>query len=112
MTEKEAIKQIMKDRGWSQARLAREAGFKNQSNIGMMLSPNRQSSITTDNLVTLAEALGCEVVIRDKMGSKKEWVVDMDSAPAEMEIPKEIMKRLEGKSEEEIETTLKILGYR
>lgn len=113
MTEKEVIKAIMKERGWSQAKLAREAGFKNQSNVGMMLSPSRQSSMNTENLVSLAKALGCELVIRDKMGSKKEWVIDMESnSSAYADVPKEIMKRLEGKSEEEIETTLKILGYR
>ena len=112
MDEKEAIKLIMKERGWSQAKLAKEAGFKNQSNIGMMLSPSRQSSITTENLVTLAEALGCEVVLKDKMGSKKEWVIDMATEPSAVEVPKEIMERLKGKSEEEVETTLKILGYR
>ena len=113
MTEKEAIKAIMKERGWSQAKLAREAGFKNQSNIGMMLSPARQSSINTENLFSLATALGCELVIRDKMGSKKEWVIDMESGSSSYaDVPKEIMKRLEGKTEEEIESTLKILGYR
>lgn len=112
MTEKEAIKAIMKERGWSQAKLAREAGFKNQSNIGMMLSPTRQASINTDNLYLLVKTLGCELVIRDKMGSKKEWVIDMEAEKPSAEVPKEIMDRLKGKSEEEIETTLKILGYR
>lgn len=112
MTEKEAIKRIMKERGWSQARLAREAGFKNQSNVGMMLSPSRQSSMNTDNLVSLAEALGCELVIRDKLGSEMEWVIDMVPLPDYSDIPKNIIERLEGKSEEERNEVLSILGYR
>lgn len=111
MTDKEAIRAIMKDRGWSQLRLAKEMGYKGQSNISSLLDTKKKSMVT-DKLQALVSVMGCELVIRDKMGSKKEWVIDMESSPAEMEIPKEIMKRLEGKSEEEIETTLKILGYR
>lgn len=112
MTEKEAIKAIMKERGWSQAKLAKEAGYRNQSNIGMMLSPTRKSSMNTENLISLVTALGCELVIRDKMGTKKEWVIDMNSSLPAVEIPREILERLKGKSEEEKESVLKMLGYK
>lgn len=112
MTEKEAIRAIMKERGWSQQRLADEAGYKHQTNIRSLLDP-KKDGMRTDKLYSLVSALGCELVIRDKMGSKKEWVIDMESnSSVYADVPKEIMKRLEGKSEEEIETTLKILGYR
>lgn len=111
MTEREAIKAIMKERGWSQARLSKEAGFKNQSNVGMMLSPARKTGMGIDNLVSLAEALGCELVIRDKMGTKKEWVIDMTPMKPTVEIPKDILERLKDKSDEERESVLKMLGY-
>lgn len=110
MTDKEAIRAIMKDRGWSQLRLAHEMGYKGQSNIGSLLD-TRKKAMVTDKLQALVSALGCELVIRDKMGSKKEWVIDMVSAPAATDVPKEILKRLEGKSEEEVESVLKALGY-
>lgn len=73
MDAKEAIKEIMAVRKWSQAKLAEESGFKRQSNVTGIL--NRGSSLRVDNLVKMAEAMGCEVVIRDKMGSKMEWRV-------------------------------------
>lgn len=71
MLAKDAIKDMMKFRNWSQAKLAEESGFKSQSNITGIL--NRSTSMRVDNLVQMAEAMGCEIIIRDKMGSKREW---------------------------------------
>ena len=73
MTAKEIIREIMDMRDWSQEKLAVECGMKSQSNITGIL--NRGTSLRVDNLEKLIEAMGCEIVIRDKMGSKKEWVV-------------------------------------
>lgn len=74
MTEKEVVREVMSIRGWSQSKLAEEAGFKSQSNITGLLN-NNTKGIRIDNLVKLFEAMGCEIVVRDKMGSKKEWVI-------------------------------------
>lgn len=74
MNAKEIIKNILVMRGWSQKKLAEEAGFKGQSNVTGYL--NRGTSLRVDNLIQMIEAMGCEVVIRDKMGSKKEWKVE------------------------------------
>lgn len=71
MTAREIIKELIKTRNWSQSKLAEEAGLKSQSNVTGML--NRSSSLRVDNLVKLVEAMGYEVIIRDKMGSNKEW---------------------------------------
>lgn len=76
MTEKEIVREIMGIRKWSQADLAREAGFKSQSNITGLLN-NNKNGIRIDNLVRMLDALGCEVVVRDKMGSGKEWRVEL-----------------------------------
>ena len=73
MIARDAIKELMRLRGWSQNKLAEESGFKSQSNITGIL--NRGSSVRVDSLVQMAEAMGCEVVIRDKMGSKMEWKI-------------------------------------
>ncbi len=75
MTEKEVIRDLLDLRRWSQARLAKEAGFRSQSNIGGLLNTNT-SGIRIDILVRIFKALGCEIVIRDKMGSRKEWIID------------------------------------
>ena len=75
MTEKQVIRELMSIRGWSQQRLAEESGFKSYSNIGGMLN-NNANGIRIDNVVRLIEAMGCELVVRDKMGSKKEWIIN------------------------------------
>ena len=75
MTEKQAVREVMKMRGWSQSTLAKEAGFNSQSNITGLLNNNR-NGIRIDNLIRMFSAMGCEIVVRDKMGSKKEWVID------------------------------------
>ena len=71
MIAKEVIKAVMELRHWNQSKLAEEAGFKGQSNITGFL--NRNSSMRVDSLVQMVEAMGCEVIVRDKMGSKQEW---------------------------------------
>lgn len=73
MVASDVVKEILIKRGWSQNKLAEEAGFKSQSNITGIL--NRNSSMRVDSLVRMAEATGCEVVIRDMMGSRQEWRV-------------------------------------
>lgn len=77
MTEKQVVREVMKIRGWSQETLAQEAGFKSQSNITGLLN-NNHNGIRIDNLLKMFNAMGCEIIIRDKMGSKKEWVIDGD----------------------------------
>jgi transcriptional regulator with XRE-family HTH domain len=72
MKSSEIIKSIMKDVQWSQYRLAEEIG-KKQSNITGIL--NRASSMRVDSLVELAEAMGYEVVIRNKQNGKQEYKV-------------------------------------
>ena len=76
MNEKEIIREIMSIRKWSQARLADEAGFKSQSNVTGLLN-NNKNGIRIDNLVRMLNAMGCEVIVRDKMGSGKEWKVEL-----------------------------------
>ena len=76
MNEKEIVKEVMAMRGWSQSTLAKEAGFKSQSNITGLLN-NNKNGIRIDNLAKMLNAMGCEIVIRDKMGSGKEWKVEL-----------------------------------
>ena len=76
MTEREAIKEIRAMRGWTMAELAQESGYKSWNNINQMLNHNTVG-MRMDGVYRLVSAMGCEVVIRDKMGSKREWVIDM-----------------------------------
>ena len=76
MTEKDVVRKVMKLRGWSQPTLAKEAGFKSQSNITGLLN-NNQNGIRMDNLFKILDAMGCEIIVRDKMGTNQEWKIDM-----------------------------------
>lgn len=74
MNEKEIVKELIEMRRWSQEKLAKEIGYKSQSNINAIL--NRDTNgVRSDLLVKMLNALGCELVVRDKMGSDKEWVI-------------------------------------
>lgn len=76
MTEKDVVRKVMVIRDWNQPKLAEEAGFKSQSNITGLLN-NNKNGIRIDNLYKMLNAMGCEIVVRDKMGSKQEWVINM-----------------------------------
>lgn len=77
MTEKEIVREVMQIRKWSQPKLAEEAGFKSQSNITGLLN-NNKNGIRIDNLYKILSAMGCEIIVRDKMGTEKEWIITMD----------------------------------
>lgn len=76
MTEKDVVRKGMAMRGWSQPKLAAEAGFKSQSNITGLLN-NNKNGIRMDNLFKMLDAMGFAIVVRDKMGSGKEFTIDM-----------------------------------
>ncbi len=80
MTEKDVVRKVMAIRDWNQPKLAEEAGFKSQSNITGLLN-NNKNGIRIDNLFKMLNAMGCEIVVRDKMGSKQEWVINMVEEP-------------------------------
>lgn len=76
MTEKDVVRKCMAMRGWSQPKLASESGFKSQSNITGLLN-NNKNGIRMDNLFKMLDAMGFKIVVRDKMGSGKEFTIDM-----------------------------------
>lgn len=79
-------------RRWSQQKLADEVGLKRQSNISNMLNTSTKG-MRVDTFFKLLDAMGCEIVVRDKMGSKKEWVVD-NSTPADSNTPTPTIEEL------------------
>lgn len=80
MDAKEAIRSAMKICGWSQEKLATECGMKSQSNVTGVL--NRGSSLRVDILLQMANAMGFELVLRDKRGNA-EYVIDRSKAQEE-----------------------------
>lgn len=74
MTEREVVKDIMAMRGWSQSKLAEEVGGWKQTNITGLLN-NTKNGMRIDNLLKMVSALGCDLIVRDKMGSGREWKI-------------------------------------
>ena len=77
MDAKQAIRSCMKVCGWSQEKLAKECGMKRQSNVTGILA--RGASLRVDNLLKMANAMGFELVLRDKRGGS-EFVIDEQRA--------------------------------
>ena len=79
MESKAVVKEIMKECNISQSELAEKSGFKSQSNITGFLNRGSASTNTlkVNVLVQLVEAMGFEVIVRDKRkndkGERKEW---------------------------------------
>lgn len=78
---KEVIRELYKMRGWTQTEFAHEMGYAHQSGIGQLLNDNAGSgkckrSITIATYMRALEALGAELIVRDKMGGGKEWRID------------------------------------
>lgn len=71
MDEREIVRTIMQDKGYTQTSLAEKAGMKRQSNVSEIL---RSQSMRTDNFVRLLDALECDLVVQDRE-SDSEWVV-------------------------------------
>lgn len=76
MTDKQVVKNALKFCKWSQQKLAEEAGFKGQSNITSYIN-NNKNAMRVDKLVRMMNAMGFEVVVRDKRGTGTEFILDM-----------------------------------
>lgn len=87
----EVIREIMKKRELSQARLADKISGWSQSNITGILN-NSKGNVRVGNLYQILNALGCEIVVRSKTGSD-EWVIDFTPEELEEMKPKQAAKR-------------------
>lgn len=76
MTEKDVVRKCMAMRGWKQPKLACEAGFKSKSNITGLLN-NNKNGIRMDMLFRMLSAMGFKIIVRDNMGSGREFEIDM-----------------------------------
>jgi transcriptional regulator with XRE-family HTH domain len=77
MNEKQIVREAMKVRGLTQAMLADAAGMKNQSNVSEIL---RGQTLKTQTLVRLLDAMGFDLIIKDRNGSNREnvWKVEYE----------------------------------
>lgn len=84
MEAKDIIYTAMKTRGYTQSMLADLAKLKRVSNVSEML---RSNSMRVDNFVKLLNAMGYEVIVKDKNSSNKEkWEVTQSNQARKDEI--------------------------
>jgi len=83
MTGKEIVKEIMSLRRWSQAKLAEEIG-KSQTNVTGYLNRGK-NEMRLDVFAEMVEAMGFEVIVRDKMGTNKQFVVKMSDLKMDLD---------------------------
>lgn len=74
MNAVEVIKEIIKIRKTTQTELAKQAGFKRQSNIAGILNCSK-GGIRIGNLYQIAKALDCELILRGKTNPDEEWII-------------------------------------
>lgn len=70
---KQIISELIKMRGWTQMGLADELG---QSKNAVSQTLTCKSDMTIGRVLKYLDTLGAELVVRDRMGSRKEWRVN------------------------------------
>lgn len=78
LSSKDVIRALCKIREWTQADLAYEMGYASQAGVGQILSDrqNSKKGMALSTYERAIDALGAEIIVRDKMGSGKEWRID------------------------------------
>lgn len=86
MTEKDAIKKLLRVRGWTHQKLADATRMKRTNIIGYL---NRgDSGMRIDNFVKMVNALGCDVMVCDRYNQKISYKIDMEEEPDLFDEPK------------------------
>lgn len=86
MTIKDIFKKCIKQRQYTQSKLAEKIGAKGQSTIAMYFK--KDNSITLNNALKVFDALDYDIVIRSRLTDKDEWIVDDKPEP----MPKKMSK--------------------
>lgn len=73
MNEIEIVKALMKEKGYSGKLLADKLGYNTASAVTNRL---QSKTMTVEMLIKLLGAMDCELIIKDKAGEKKSFVVD------------------------------------
>ena len=74
MNGKNVVRQVMKLRGISGRVLAEKLGYAAGSGVTERL--RNEQDMRTDTLAKFLEAMDCEIIVRSKLGDKKQWVIN------------------------------------
>ena len=67
------VKKAMKERGYTQMKLAKELGYAGSNSIAMQLSGR---NMRIDIFVNMLDTLGFDVVVKDRNNRKNVWTVE------------------------------------
>lgn len=77
MNEIAVVKALMKEKGKSSAYIATE--IYGEGTVASKISNRLQSkTMNVETLIRILDVLDCELIIRDKVGSKQSYVLDND----------------------------------
>lgn len=77
MTASELIKAVMTEKGYSCAKLAKKLGYSTPSFVSEKL--RRENGMRTDWFIKMLNVMDCEIIIKDTIGEKKQWVLSNES---------------------------------
>ena len=70
---KAIIKSAMANRSYTQAALAKEAGWKNQSSLSTAINRDNPS---LETLVRVFDAMGYDIIIKDRKNQTTSWKIE------------------------------------
>lgn len=70
---KTIIKTAMANRNYTQAALAKDAGWKNQSSLSTAINRDNPS---LETILRIMDAMGYDVVIKDRKNRTTEWAIE------------------------------------
>ena len=78
MNEIEIVKALMKEKGKSSAYIAKTL-YGDETPASKISNRLQSKTMNVETLIKMLDVLECELVIRDKVGSKQTYVVDNES---------------------------------
>ena len=77
MNASELVKAVMAEKGYSNATLAKKLSYSTPSFVSEKL--RRENGMRTDWFVKMLNAMDCEIIIKDTIGTKKTWTLSNDT---------------------------------
>ncbi len=77
MTASELIKAVMKEKGYSNQKLASDMGYNTASYVSEKL--RRKNGLRVDWFVKMLNEMNCEIIVRDTIGNKNQWELTLDT---------------------------------
>lgn len=75
MTASELIKAVMKEKGYSNQKLASDMGYSTASYVSEKL--RRKKGLRVDWFVKMLNEMNCEIIVRDTIGNKNQWILTL-----------------------------------